>query len=67
MIFVVVESLKYLDPASYDHEKVIVKPFFLTKTLLVVVFDMLVNFWKLSLHTYHFTAPLYEVRLNPVL
>ena len=43
-VVVVVESLKYLDPASYDHEKVIVKPFFLTKTLLVVVFDMLVNF-----------------------
>ena len=34
---------------SFDHEKVIAKPFFLTKTLIVFVCDMPVNFWKLFL------------------
>ena len=33
-----------LDQASFDHKQVIAKPFYPTKTLIVVLFGMLVNF-----------------------
>ena len=38
-----------VNQASFDHEKVSARPFFLTKTLIFFVFDMLAIFVRLTL------------------
>ena len=39
--------MKHISLASFDHKKVIAKPLILTKTLIIVVYQMQVNFIKL--------------------